>query len=307
MASSLGGAGSGRGACGPPEGDSTMPSGSREAPRWRGPAAALSAAIGLGALGAGPSTAQVEVAVAAGGSHSCWLTSGGGVLCWGGNGLGQLGDGSITNRSLPVPVSGLSSGVAAIAAGSNHTCAVTTDGAALCWGSNARGQLGDGSTTNRSEPVAVSGLSSGVAAIAAGSSHTCALTVAGGIWCWGGNNSGQLGDGSTTDRSFPVEVTGLSSGVAAIAAGGAQTCPRTTGGAALCWGYNGLGQLGNGSMTSSSSPVAVLGLSSGVTAIATGGSHSCALVTGGAALCWGYNFAGQVGNGTLSAPVTAPV
>ena len=146
-------------------------------------------------------------AVAAGHNHSCALTSAGAVWCWGDNGFGQLGDGTTSDRTAPVAVSGLGSGVVAVSAGYGYTCALTSAGAALCWGVNSVGQLGDGTTTNRSTPTTVSGLGSGVAAIDAGDSHTCAVTSAGAVLCWGVNTFGQLGDGTTTDRSTPTAVS----------------------------------------------------------------------------------------------------
>ena len=239
-------------------------------------------------------------AIAAGADHTCALTTTGGVKCWGYNSYGQLGDGTTTNRTTPVDVSGLSSGVTAIAAGYRYTCALTAAGGVKCWGSNGFGQLGDGTTTDRHTPVDVSGLSSGVTAIAVGEWHTCALTAGGATKCWGYNPYGQLGDGTTTERHTPVNVSGLSSGVTAIAASAYHTCALTAGGAAKCWGYNPFGQLGDGTTTNRITPVNVSGLGSGVTAIAAGWYHTCAVTTGGAAKCWGYNPYGQLGDGTTT-------
>src|SRR4029077_13419513 len=129
------------------------------------------------------------------------------------NEFGQLGDGTTADKTTPVAVSGLSSGVTAISAGGYHTCARTSAGAVKCWGQNVYGQLGDGTTAGKTTPVEVSGLSSGVTAISTRFAHTCALTSARALKCWGDNESGQLGDGTTTNKTMPVEVSGLSSGV----------------------------------------------------------------------------------------------
>jgi alpha-tubulin suppressor-like RCC1 family protein len=244
-------------------------------------------------------------AIAAGSYHACAITSGGGLVCWGANYSGQLGDGTTIDRLTPVPVLGLASGVAAVAAGEGHTCAVTRGGAVKCWGSNEAGQLGDGTTTQSTVPVDVVGLASGVRSVTAGwGGHTCAITAAGGVTCWGNNGGGQLGDGTTTPSSVPVDVVGLSSGVSAIVTGGFQTCALTSGGGVKCWGYGGDGQLGNGSRSQSTVPVDVAGLSSGVTAIAAGDGYACALTASGGVMCWGANKGGLLWEDTKENSLT---
>lgn len=244
------------------------------------------------------------VTVTAGEDHTCALTSSGGVKCWGYNRYGQIGDGTSTRRLAPVYVSGLSTGVVAISAGQSHVCALTSTGGVKCWGRNSDGQLGDGSRTDRSTPVDVSGLTSGVVAISSGDYHTCALTTSGGVKCWGNNSSSQLGDGTTTRRTTPVNVTNLSSGVASIAGGGSFSCALTTLGGQKCWGGNSSGQLGDGTTTNRSTPVDVNGLTTGVTAITAGASHACALTTAGGMKCWGANTYGRLGDGTTTQRLT---
>ncbi|MFZ1754695.1 MAG: hypothetical protein WBO46_18765 [Caldilineaceae bacterium] len=245
------------------------------------------------------------VAVIAGGSHSCALTSSGGVKCWGSNDFAQLGDGTGTNRSTPVDVSGLSSGVAAISGSNDHTCALLTNSGIKCWGSNTRGQLGDGTQIGQSKPVDVIGLTSGVAAVSSGGYHTCALTSSGSVKCWGRNAEDQLGDGSGTDQNTPVDVVGAASGVSSVDAGGVYSCLKTDADGIACWGWNKDGQLGDGTTNDSKTPVAVDGLSSNVTAVSAGGSHTCALTNGGIK-CWGANDYGQLGDGSIKSS-TIPV
>jgi alpha-tubulin suppressor-like RCC1 family protein len=193
-----------------------------------------------------------------------------------------------------------------VAPGEDHTCAVTSEGAVKCWGANDYGQLGDGTTTRRTTPVEVSGLGSGVSALGAGADHTCVLTSGGGVKCWGRNDYGQLGDGTTADRHTPIDVSGLASGVSALSAGAAHTCAVTVEGGAKCWGDQGYGRLGDGRTGYlAATPVDVSGLAIGVVAVAAGGVHTCALTSGGGVKCWGGNYAGQLGDGTTETAVRA--
>lgn len=242
------------------------------------------------------------IAIAASENHTCALTAGGAVRCWGDNFYGQLGDGTTTDRNSPVWVSGLS-GVTAITAGRFHTCALTSGGGVKCWGANGDGQLGNGSNNASHIPVDVSNLASGVTAIAAGGYHTCARTSLGGMKCWGNNYDGQLGDDTTTDRLEPVSI--FVNGISSITAGWAHTCAVTTTGGAKCWGNNIRGQLGDGTTDEHHSPVNVSGLINDVSAISAGGFHTCALV-GGIIKCWGWNFYGQLGD-TTTGNHTSPV
>ncbi len=189
-----------------------------------------------------------------------------------------------------------------VSAGNSHTCAVLTDGSARCWGYNVYGQLGDGTTTNRSSPAAVDLGGAMATQVSAGRDHTCALLTDGSVRCWGYNGSGQLGDGTMTNRSSPVEVALGTATVTAtqVSAGYDHTCAVLTDGSVRCWGYNFYGQLGDGTMTQSSSPVEVDLGGATATRVSVGNSHTCAVLTGGSVRCWGYNFYGQLGDGTTT-------
>ena len=217
----------------------------------------------------GSGTLDTASAVAAGDSHTCALTSSGGIKCWGSNkspggfnqlnDSGQLGNGTNSNSNIPVNVSGLSSGVKMVSAGGMHTCALTSSGGVKCWGDNGYGQLGNGANLKSNIPVNVSGLSSGVTMISAGSDHTCALTSSGGVKCWGNGIDGELGNATNSMSNVPVNVSGLSSGITMIAVGKAHACALTSSQGIKCWGSNDLGQLGNGTNSNSNIPVSVSG------------------------------------------------
>ena len=198
-----------------------------------------------------------------------------------------------------------------LTAGGAYTCGLTSVGVPYCWGLNDNGQLGNNSTAASSTPVAVllpTGVTSFVHMSAGlgepvfgGGQATCALTSAGTAYCWGSNNHGQLGDGTTDESHTPVMVT-LPAGVSGftyVAVGAEHACGLTSTGATYCWGNNASGQLGNGSPGDSPTPVAVT-LPAGVSGFAkitAGGSHTCALTATGAAYCWGDDAQGQLGNG----------
>ena len=219
------------------------------------------------------------------------------MKCWGSNRQGRLGDGTTTDRNTPVDVVGLTSGVADISTSSNHTCVLTTGGGIKCWGFNHFGQLGDGTTTDRNTPVDVVGLTSGVVAVSTNSRHTCALTTSGGVKCWGQNSLSQVGDGTTTDRNTPVDVVGLSGGVAAISAGYIHSCALTNSGGVKCWGAY---RAGLYEEVLTDTLVDVTGLNNGVSAISAGGYFTCVITNAGGVRCWDTNHLRYLRDGTTT-------
>lgn len=204
------------------------------------------------------------------GSQSVWCRGGGGVA---------------GSRSF---------GARAVATGVSHACGLADDGMALCWGSNGNGQLGDGTRTDRADPVPVE-TEMRFGSVTAGLSHTCALDGAGRAWCWGRNISGQLGDGSREDRPTPRPTPG-SVRLQRIVAGWNHTCGLAAGGGVVCWGLNDQGQLGDGSRVDRLAPATVPGLS-GQQDLAAGSAHTCSMGSG-VLRCWGGNDFGQLGDGS---------
>ncbi len=224
--------------------------------------------------------------------HSCLITTGGALKCWGYNGWGNLGTGDMVDRYTPAPVSGMASGVTDVATGQLFTCAVQ-NGEVKCWGDNKEGQLGQGTFDNGSLiPVKVP-LSGTATAVTAGPVFACAI-VATNVWCWGANTSGQLGNGSFTKSNIPVQVIGLT-GVTAISSGNQFVCAITES-QVWCWGSG--TSIGNNSGTNSATPVAVSNLPDGITQIASSALYTCAVTPGGEVMCWGSNGDGQLGDGT---------
>jgi alpha-tubulin suppressor-like RCC1 family protein len=256
------------------------------------------------------------IASGPGAFHTVILNSDGKVYAWGYNVVGQLGDSSWTDSHVPVKVdaSGVLSGktITAIAVGCEHTAAVDSEGKVYAWGENSQGQLGNNSTTDSHVPIAIgiSGVLSGkiITAIAAGYEYTIALDSDGKVYAWGDNNSGQLGNNSTTDSHIPVavDISGvlLDKTITAIAAGDRHTVALDSDGEIYTWGNNFQGQLGDNSTTYSHVPVAVdtSGVLSGktITAIAAGDYHTVALDSDGKVNAWGDNYYGTLGNNSTT-------
>ena len=248
--------------------------------------------------------------LAVGEAHACALLSNSTVKCWGFNGYGNVGNSSASRTApklVPTLVSGLSK-VAAIAAGGNHTCAISgSTSAVMCWGSNIYGELGNGSKSQYSvKPVTATGISR-AKSIAVGENHSCVLITGGQVRCWGLDATSQLGDGvnASTDVANPtvrrtsVLVKGLTTATA-IAAGSATTCALLATNSVRCWGSNGASQIGAGPEAPAvvKTPTQVgPGLLPAAKGIAMGAGHACAVIKVGGVWCWGDGTSGQTGIG----------
>jgi alpha-tubulin suppressor-like RCC1 family protein len=246
--------------------------------------------------------------VSAGAYHSCGVTTDDRAYCWGSNESGTLGIGTTTGpdicagnesnwfcSTVPVAVFG-GLRFRSVSVGRSHSCGVTTDGLAYCWGSNYWGQLGDGTTTSRLKPRLVAGgLHYG--SVSAGSGFTCALTMDSRAYCWGANSSGQLGDSThISQRLRPARVAGGRL-FKQLDAGSAHTCAIAADSRARCWGDGDVGQLGIGRVLTSFWPRRVAGGLS-FDRVTAGESHTCAEAADNRAYCWGLNSDGQLGDGS---------
>jgi alpha-tubulin suppressor-like RCC1 family protein len=266
--------------------------------------------------------------ISAGDSTACGISIAGRAYCWGMGIHGETGTGTVNDRSIPTLVTG-ALGFTTISVGGSHACGIATGGVAYCWGADSLGQLGDSRLVASTTPIPVvmDGGQASFASISAGYRHTCALKPDGTAYCWGSNEFGQLGDGTSTARDVPVLVAAGGLKFSAISAGGDHTCAITTGGAAYCWGSNVDGQLGRGTSNDISLvPVAVAGgltftrisastgtrtrTQLGLPLKANGVGHTCALSTSGDVYCWGDDRDLQLGQGPFSgggAIATLPV
>jgi alpha-tubulin suppressor-like RCC1 family protein len=269
----------------------------------------VASARGLTDVESAPFDVAGASALAVGFSHACVVRSGGQAYCWGYNSNGQLGDGTGSNRTTPVPVGG-DIAFASLAPGAYSTCGLTATGEAYCWGRNDYGQLGDSTTTQRTGPVPVAG-GHVFASISSGFDHGCAVeAVTRDTYCWGYNNAGQIGDGTTRQSLVPTPVLGSSLfGFDAVSAGWAFTCAVTPDGQGYCWGYNNVGQLGDGTTSIRYEPTAMSGAvafqSIRVTNYNTWFS-ACGVTPSGDAYCWGTNDHGQLGGGTTGGNSAVP-
>ena len=241
-------------------------------------------------------TPPAFVQVTQGISHSCGVTVDDRAYCWGDNSSGQLGDGTMTGRLVPHLVAG-GLRFRFVSAGFFFTCGLTTEDKAYCWGENHEGNLGDGTEASRLKPVSVAG-SRRYRQLRAGNHHVCAVTLGDVAFCWGSNFLGQLGAVTVGSQSSSIPLKVITGGPVfhRVIPGGAHTCALTADGAAYCWGDNSVGQLGNGSHTSTAMPMRVSGTRT-FTQMSAGLLHTCG-VSAGVAYCWGGNTYGGLGDGT---------
>lgn len=241
--------------------------------------------------------------VSTGSDNVCFIMTDKTVGCFGSGYYRVNGDGTNLARSTPVAVAGLID-VVDLTVSTGHACALTSGGGVKCWGTASYGRTGIGTETGYHGPTDVVGLQSGVRQIAAGSNFTCATLQSGGVKCWGWNGQGNLGDGTTTTRSSPVDVVGLSD-AKYVGAGTAFACAVRQNGSVQCWGHDHYAKLGNGSAGDSHVPTDVLGLEIQAVGVTLGQYHACAWAADGTSQCWGLGQHGQLGPRNFTSSGTA--
>jgi alpha-tubulin suppressor-like RCC1 family protein len=251
--------------------------------------------------------------VAIGAEHMCMILDNASVACWGEGADGQLGNNDTSYQSAPVYVSSFGPGrtATAITAGARHTCALLDNGSVSCWGNGEEGQLGNGALQSSSSvPSPVLPFPSGQRAItlSSGYAHTCAILDDGAVACWGAGSEGRLGNGGTSSSASPqlTDSLGENRSAKSISSGHQHTCAILDNGSTVCWGDGSKGQLGKGSLASSSSPAPIAAIPSAFkpVALASGDGHTCALLSKGSVVCWGSGLDGFLGSGSTSDQLT---
>jgi len=237
--------------------------------------------------------------LASGGAHTCAVTMGGAVECWGWNDQDQLGTELYEANATPAIVAGIS-GATAVSAGALHTCAIDGMGRCLCFGDGEAGQLGRGANLDSAMPASVTGTTT-FTSVAAGVAYTCAIDTTHRLVCWGANESGQLGNGSTSPSSMPAGM--VFPNATAVSVGFQHACAVLMDGTAWCWGANGQGQLGPGMDMGAGTPIQVPGVTD-ATGVACGRQFSCVLHRAGTVECFGANDQGQLGSGAMGGGAT---
>lgn len=238
--------------------------------------------------------------VSAGGAHTAAIRTNGSLWTWGSNYYGRLGDGTVTSRSSPVSVIGGFGDWCQVSAGQGHTAAVRLNGTIWTWGENSSGRLGDGAYTAQSSPVSVVGGFTDWCQVSAGGLHTAAVRSNGSLWTWGANNSGQLGDGTSSARSSPGSIIGGFTDWCQVSTGYLNTVAIRMNGTLWAWGDNISGQLGDGTTIGKSSPVSVAGGFTDWCQVSAGRYSTVAIKTNGTLWMWGDNIVGQLGDGTTA-------